>query len=38
MPTQDEKYNMMIAASKMEIRFEEIKSWIRSRVSKKNEP
>ena len=35
---QNEKYDMMIAASKGEIRFEEIKLWISARLSQKNEP
>ncbi len=30
--TQDEKYEMVIAASKGEIRFEEIKIWLNSKV------
>lgn len=33
----DEKYKMVIAASTGEIRFDEIKSWIQSRLIKKNE-
>jgi death-on-curing protein len=36
--SEDEKYNMIIAASKGEMRFEEIKLWINSRLRKKNEP
>lgn len=36
--SQDEKYEMMIAASKGVIRFEEIKLWISSRLSQKKEP
>lgn len=30
--TQDEKYEMVIAASKGEIRFEEIRLWLNSKV------
>jgi death-on-curing protein len=33
--TQDEKYEMVIAASKGEIRFDDIKLWIESRIVKK---
>lgn len=34
--TQDEKYEMMIAASKGEMRFEDLKYWIQNRLVKKN--
>ncbi len=33
--TQDEKYEMVIAASKGEIRFEEIKHWLNSKMIRK---
>jgi len=36
--TQNEKYNMVIAASKGEIRFDSIRAWIQSRLKKKIEP
>ncbi len=35
---QDEKYKMVIAASSGEMRFEEIKEWISTRLVSKNEP
>ncbi len=34
---QEEKYKMVISASNGDIRFEEIKNWIQSRIKKKNE-
>jgi death-on-curing protein len=34
---QDDKYQMVIAASTGEIRFEEIKHWIQTRIVEKNE-
>jgi death on curing protein len=34
---QDEKYKMVISASKGDIRFDEIKSWIQAHISNKNE-
>lgn len=34
---QDEKYRMVIASSKGEMRFEEIKNWIQDHLRKKNE-
>ena len=34
---QDDKYKIVISASKGDIRFEEIKSWIQARLRKKNE-
>jgi death-on-curing protein len=34
---QNDKYKMVISASKGDIRFEEIKSWIQARLRKKNE-
>jgi|GEM_PF-7054821 len=34
---QEEKYKMVISASKGDIRFEEIKSWIQSRIKNKND-
>lgn len=34
---QEEKYNMVISASNGDIRFEEIKNWIQTRIKKKNE-
>lgn len=36
--TQDEKYEMVVAASKGNMRFDDIKTWILSRLRKKNEP
>ena len=35
--TQDDKYKMVISASKGEMRFEEIRNWIQERLEKKNE-
>ena len=35
--SQDDKYQMVIAASKGEIRFEEIKHWIQTHITQKNE-
>jgi death on curing protein len=34
---QDEKYKMVISASTGDIRFDDIKNWIESRLKKKNE-
>lgn len=34
---QEEKYKMVISASNGDIRFEEIKNWIQTRIKKKNE-
>ena len=34
---QDDKYEMVISASKGELRFDEIKQWIEMRLRKKNE-
>jgi death-on-curing protein len=34
---QDDKYNMVISASAGDIRFDDIKNWIESRLKKKNE-
>lgn len=36
--TQDEKYNMVIAASTGEMRFDSIRAWTQPRLKKKNEP
>jgi death on curing protein len=35
--TQEEKYKMVISASKGDIRFDEIKSWIQAHIRNKNE-
>jgi death-on-curing protein len=35
---QDEKYEMIIAASKGDIRFDDIKTWIQSRLRKRTTP
>lgn len=35
--TQDDKYKMVISASKGEMRFDEIRNWIQERLEKKNE-
>lgn len=36
--SQAEKYQMVISASKGEMRFDEIKSWVTVRLKQKNEP
>lgn len=35
--SQDDKYHMVIAASTGELRFEQIKHWIQTRITQKNE-